>query len=94
MPLWFIDMPSDTEMVVNGTGIPPPAATPIRAASAAARATSSRACLALRADNPDPRLVEIIVVKAAGSQEGAMRRAVETFDDNARAVVAFCAHGW
>src|SRR5262249_16148407 len=34
MPLWFIDMPSDTEMVVNGTGIPPPAATPIRAASA------------------------------------------------------------
>ena len=34
MPLWFIDMPSDTEMVVNGTGIPPPAATPSRAASA------------------------------------------------------------
>ena len=34
MPLWFIDTPSDTEMVVNGTGTPPPAATPIRAASA------------------------------------------------------------
>jgi hypothetical protein len=48
----------------------------------------------LRANNPDPRLVEIIVVKAAGSQEGAMRRAVETFDDNARAVFAFYAHGW
>ena len=37
---------------------------------------------------------QIIVVKAAGSQEGTMRRAVETFDDNARAVFAFCAHGW
>ena len=34
MPLWFMDKPSDTEMVVNGTGLPPPAATPSRAASA------------------------------------------------------------
>ena len=34
MPLWFIDTPSETEMVVNGTGTAPPAATPSRAASA------------------------------------------------------------
>ena len=34
MPLWFIETPSETEMVVNGTGTPPPAATPSRAASA------------------------------------------------------------
>ena len=34
MPLWFIDTPSDTEMVVNGTGTALPAATPRRAASA------------------------------------------------------------
>jgi hypothetical protein len=34
MPLWFIDTPSETEIVVNGTGTPPPAATPSLAASA------------------------------------------------------------
>ena len=34
MPLWFIEVPSDTEMVVNSIGVPPAAATPIFAASA------------------------------------------------------------
>ena len=34
MPLWFIDKPSDTDTVVKGTGMPWPAATPSRAASA------------------------------------------------------------
>ena len=34
MPLWFIDTPSETEMVVNCTGTAPRAATPSRAASA------------------------------------------------------------
>ena len=34
MPLWFIDTPSETEMVVNGTGTPPPAATPMPRGSA------------------------------------------------------------
>jgi hypothetical protein len=47
----------------------------------------------LRADNADQRLVEIIIVKTAGPQEGAVRRAVETFDDNARAVFAFYTQG-
>ena len=34
MPAWFMDTPSETEMVVNGTEMPCPAATPRRAASA------------------------------------------------------------
>src|SRR5262245_57680140 len=34
IPLWFIEMPSEIEMVVNGTGTAPPAATPSRALSA------------------------------------------------------------
>jgi hypothetical protein len=33
MPLWFIDTPSETEMVVNCTGTAPAEATPSRAAS-------------------------------------------------------------
>jgi hypothetical protein len=40
----------------------------------------------LRADNPDQRLAEIIVAEAASPQEGAVRRAVHTFHDNARTV--------
>src|SRR5262245_44753659 len=34
MPLWFIDTPSETEMVAKAMGTAPPAATPNRAASA------------------------------------------------------------
>ena len=94
MPLWFIDTPSETEMVVNGTGTPPPAATPSRAASACGRERHRAGrVLALRADDPDLRLVEVVVVEAAGAQEGAMRRAVEAFDGDARAVFGFFAHG-
>ena len=48
----------------------------------------------MRADDADDRLADVVVVEAGGAQEGAMRRAVEAFDDDARAVFAFCAHGW
>ena len=34
MPRWFMETPSETEIVVNGTATPWPAATPSRAASA------------------------------------------------------------
>jgi hypothetical protein len=42
----------------------------------------------LRADDPDLRLFEIMVIEAAGPQEGAVRRAVETFNGNARTIFA------
>ena len=70
MPLWFMDKPSDTEMVVNDTGLPPPAATPSRAASAwGASDIEQGGIFALRADDPDLRLFEIMVIEAAGPQE-------------------------
>jgi len=69
MPLWFIDTPSETEMVVNATGTAPPAATPSRA-------------------DADQRLAEVLIVEATGTQESAMRRAIEAVDGDARAIAA------
>ena len=43
----------------------------------------------MRADDPDLRLFEIMVIEPAGPQEGAVRRAVETIDGNARTIFAF-----
>ena len=40
MPRWFIEMPSDTDTVVNSNGVPPAIATPILAASACGRSDS------------------------------------------------------
>ena len=34
-----------------------------------------------------------MIIEAAGPQEGAVRRAVETFNGNARTIFAFWAHG-
>ena len=48
--------------------------------------------LALRADDADPRLVEILLVQAAGAQEGTVRRAVETIGGDARAALTYCTH--
>ena len=83
MPLWFIDTPSETEMVVNGTGTAPAGrhAEPRRVGLRPERHRAGRV-LAVRADDADLRLVEVLVAEAAGPQEGAMRRPVEAFDDD------------
>src|SRR5437762_12900889 len=93
MPLWFIDTPSETEMVVNGTGTAPPAATPSRAASACGPSDIEHGrVLAVRADDAHHRLAEVVVVKTGRAQEGAVRRAIETVDGDARAGAALGAH--
>ena len=94
MPLWFIDTPSETEMVVNGTGTAPPAATPSRAASACGPSDIEHGVFSpCWLTMPTMRLADVLVVDAGGAQEGAVRRAVEAFDGDARAVFAFYAHG-
>ena len=40
----------------------------------------------MRADDADQRLAEVIVVKATGTQESAMRRAIKAVDGDARAI--------
>ena len=93
MPLWFIDTPSETEMVVAAPAPrrrPPRQPSRIRLRPERHRA---RRVLAVRADDAHHRLAEVVVVKTSGAQEGAVRRAIEAVDGDARAVVALGAHG-
>jgi hypothetical protein len=46
----------------------------------------------VRADDAHHRLAEVVVVETGRAQEGAVRRAIETVDGDARAVVALGAH--
>ena len=86
MPLWFIDTPSDTEMVVNGTAMPCPRrhAEPRRIGLRPERHRARRV-LAVLADDAHHRLAEVLVGDAHRAQERAMRHPIETLDDEAGA---------
>ncbi len=86
MPLWFIDTPSDTEMVVNGTGDARRRrhAEPGRVGLRAERHRAGRV-FALRADDARLTACRDHRRRGRGAQEGAVRRAVEAVGDQARA---------
>jgi hypothetical protein len=94
MPLWFIDTPSETEMVVNGTGTAPPAATPSRAASACGPSDIEHGVFSpCVLTMPTIGLPRSSSSRPGRAQEGAVRRAIEAVDGDARAVAALGAHG-
>ncbi len=83
MPRWFIETPSETEIVVNGTGarLRRGDAEPRRIGLRSERHRARRV-LAVLADDADEGLAEVVLVGHAGrAQERAVRRAVEPLGD-------------
>ena len=91
-------------MVANGTGRAPPGQTTRRRTASPGtldargvglrrKRHGARGVFAVRAHDPDLRLVEIAIITAASAQEGAVRGTVETLRNDARTVFALHAHG-
>src|SRR3982751_4995634 len=80
MPRWFIETPSETEIVVNGTATPCAAAA--RRVGLRPERHRARRVLAVLADDADDGLAHVVVGHAGRAQEGAVRRAVEPVLDD------------